>query len=527
MSDKLSVVFIQIDSLNRHFLRCYGNDWVETPNLTAFAERAAIFDNHYTGSLPCMPARREIWAGTEEFWWRGWGPLEPWDRPIAHLARQADLPIMTHLVTDHYHFFEWGSHSYFYDFHGYDFIRGHEFDNWRTDPIREVPAWAERMLEVRGEGGVTYLRNVQGFEHEEDFFAPQVMRTTAEWLDRNHEHPQFYLHVDSFDVHEPFHIPEPYRSMYTDYDYRRYNPWPNYGRVDEGAAAIDHEELEWVRAQFAGKLTMVDRWLGHVFDRLDRHNLWERTCVIVTTDHGHYLGEHGWIGKPAAPLYHTLCHIPLLVWYPDGPYNGKRISATTQTVDHYATVLELLGLSAPTSANIHSRSYMSLLRGEKEAHREVAFYGYHNKRIGVTADDGEWTLLRYHGPDLAEGYQYTHQVEQTEGFGFPQRDSRHFEFPHLEAGRWIPGISMPVWRVSMRNDWGHHQPLWIGDLLFHNPTDPEQSNNVIEQHPDVVQRLERMVFDHAQAIQAPDEQIRRLRLKDDASSALHLGQGRA
>lgn len=77
MSEKLSLIVIQLDSLSRHFLYAYGNDWVYTPTLQAFTERACTFDQHYVGSLPCMPARREIWAGTEEFWWRPWGPLEP------------------------------------------------------------------------------------------------------------------------------------------------------------------------------------------------------------------------------------------------------------------------------------------------------------------------------------------------------------------------------------------------------------------------------------------------------------------
>jgi hypothetical protein len=54
MSDHLNVILIQIDSLNRHFLSCYGNDWVQAPNLATFAQKAAVFDNH----LPCMPARR-------------------------------------------------------------------------------------------------------------------------------------------------------------------------------------------------------------------------------------------------------------------------------------------------------------------------------------------------------------------------------------------------------------------------------------------------------------------------------------
>lgn len=291
MSPNLSVIVIQIDSLNRHFLPCYGNTWIQAPTLAAFAQRAAAFDQHFVGSLPCMPARRELWTGTAEWWWRGWGPLEPWDQTLAYVAGRHG--VTTQLVTDHYHLFEWGSHSYPYDYAGYDFIRGHEYDNWRTDPLKSVPPWAERMVERLGDVAKNYLRNVQHFQHEADFFAPQVMQTTADWLDRNHEQPHFFLHVDCFDVHEPFHIPEPYRSLYTDDDHRRYSPWPLYGRVDDGRSALRAAELDWVRAQFAGKLTMVDTWLARVFERLDRYNLWERTCVIVTTDHGHYLGDHG------------------------------------------------------------------------------------------------------------------------------------------------------------------------------------------------------------------------------------------
>ncbi len=56
-----------MDSLNRHFLSVYGNDWVRTPNLARFAARSVTFDNHWIGSAPCMPARRDILAGRFNF----------------------------------------------------------------------------------------------------------------------------------------------------------------------------------------------------------------------------------------------------------------------------------------------------------------------------------------------------------------------------------------------------------------------------------------------------------------------------
>jgi len=507
MHEPLSLILIQLDSLNRHFLSCYGAGWVQTPNLDAFARRAAVFNKHFTGSLPCMPARREIWTGTEEFWWRGWGPLEPWDRPIAYLARRAG--VVTHLVTDHYHFWEWGSHSYPYDFHGTEFIRGHEMDNWRSDGPRTVPAWAAKMVERRGEDAMVYLRNTQDFAAEQDYFGPRVMRAAAEWLDRAHELPRFYLHIDSFDVHEPFHIPQPDRSLYSDDDPNAYNPWPRYGRVDQGPAELEAAELAWVRAQFAGKLTMVDRWLGQVWERLDRYRLWERTCVIVSTDHGHYLGEHGWIGKPAAPLYHTLCHIPLLVWHPALRQPGEQIDAMTQTVDLYATALELLGVEAARGVPSHSRSFAPVLRGETATHRPYAVYGYNNKRIGITA--GQWTLLRDHDADRAPPALYTHNVQQGLAFGMGQREQRPLSFPDIVAGRFIRGVDTPVWRITWPQDWARDQPP-RGDLLFHNPSDPEQERSVAHERRDEVRRLETLLREHAVALGAPDEALARLHL---------------
>jgi arylsulfatase A-like enzyme len=505
--DPLSVVLIQIDSLSRHFLTTYGNDWVRTPNLTDLAARSAVFEQHYAGSLPCMPARREIWTGTEEHWWRPWAPLEPWDQPVAYLAGRAG--ITTGLVTDHYHFFEWGAHSYAYDFDSYEFIRGHEHDNWRSDPVRAAPDWAAAMMRDWPETEL-YVRNVLDFRREEDFFAPQVMTAAATWLERNRERERFYLHVDSFDVHEPFHVPEPYRSMYTDLDYRAFSPWARYGRSDDPEMGFTPNYLEWLRAQFAGKLTMVDTWLGRVLDTLDKHKLLERTAVIVTTDHGHYLGEHDRVGKPGSPLWHTLTHLPLIAWLPDGPRNGQRVQATTQTVDLYATVLDLLGVLPPEREYVHSRSFEPVLRGRRDAHRDRAVFGYASERAGITA--GGWTLLRDQDPHLAPAHWYTHEVAHVNTRSVPARHNRAFEYPDLEAGRFIPGLATPVWRMPAGSYGVRNLQPPRPDLLYDNAPDSDQQRNLASERPDKVAELESLLREHARALQAPEEQLRRLRL---------------
>jgi arylsulfatase A-like enzyme len=67
-----NAIVILLDSLNRHMLGAYGGLEFATPNLDAFARRALRFEKHYTGSLPCIPARHDILCGAIDFLWRPW-----------------------------------------------------------------------------------------------------------------------------------------------------------------------------------------------------------------------------------------------------------------------------------------------------------------------------------------------------------------------------------------------------------------------------------------------------------------------
>ena len=102
----LNVICILMDSMNRHFLPAYGNDWVLTPNLQRLQQRGVTFDRCFIGSMPCMPARRDLWTGVQEFLWRPWGSLEPFDQPLPRTLK-AD-GVFTGLVSDHYHLWERG-----------------------------------------------------------------------------------------------------------------------------------------------------------------------------------------------------------------------------------------------------------------------------------------------------------------------------------------------------------------------------------------------------------------------------------
>lgn len=501
----MNVLFISIDSLNRHFLKRYGQPVelkVPTPNLDRFAERAVTFDTHYAGSLPCMPARREYFTGVQEFLWRAWGPTEPFDVTLPLAARRAGA--ITQLITDHFHYFQHGSHGYYQDYHGFEFVRGHEYDAWKTAPKDPDPRLlqqikAEDPHDLGFMNRVAYARNVAGFTREEDFFAPKLFGAAAQWLEHNHAHAKWLLVVDSFDVHEPFHCPEPYASMFTDEDPQ--DPelvnWPYYGRTDQGQSRLSERQVAFVRAQYAGKLAMVDTWLGKVLDRLDALALWDDTTIIITTDHGHFLGEHGWMGKPRAPMYNVLTHTPLFIWHPESAFKGQRVSALTSAVDLYATMTEALAAEVP--AVTHSKSLLPLVKGEVSSHRDWALYGYWGSTVNVT--DGHYTLLMPCREDVPAYTYGTMMMNPHRWFVPPQAQK------DAEAGRFLPYTDTPVWRYPDKSYTRHELPL-----LFDVRADPWQRENLAGQGLQDEARMRQLLINALQDLQVPDEQYDRLAL---------------
>ncbi|HEU5362971.1 MAG TPA: sulfatase-like hydrolase/transferase [Gaiellaceae bacterium] len=490
----MNVLLVLVDSLNRADVPAYGTAEVPLPNLDRLARRAFRFDNHFVGSLPCMPARRELYAGFKEFLWRPWGPLEPADARLPRLVQRAGL--RTAIVTDHYHYWEESANGYVQSFQQTELVRGHEWDNWRGPvPADErLPAWVERIERWRPGAGRRYYANVRDFETEEDFFPARTFRAAAARLASLRA--PFFLQVESFDVHEPFHVPEPYRSRFGDpADDDRFTLWPPYQDPDALAAfmaATSPEELAFVRARYLGKVAMVDRWLGVLLDVLDERALWDDTAVLFTTDHGHDLGTGGVFGKQY-PHRDSHARIPLLVWHPGFPGDGRGIDALTSTVDLFATVAELAGGGAEPR---HGRSLVPLLAGAA-GERDGLLYGTFGQ--GVCCTDGEWTIFKS-PPGRGPLYAYSSLLVESQdikGIGTP-----------VEHGLFVPGVPLPQWRIP-----AEVRPLSHEDFLFHRPTDPAQERNLWDAEPTQRERMLDLLRALVESEGAPPEQLVRLGLQ--------------
>ncbi|MFL6031564.1 MAG: sulfatase-like hydrolase/transferase, partial [Rubrobacteraceae bacterium] len=348
---EMNVVLIIIDSLRKDHVGAYGNSWIKTPSLDAFARESLRFTRAYPESLPTICARRAIHTGFRTFPYKdrpseqrhapayGWLPIP---REQATLAETLEARgYQTMLVTDTYHQFR-PPMDFNRGFDTYHWIRGQEKDHYR--PI--LPASDEEIQEhylLHGEAlkARQYLANTRDRETEEDWFAPRVFLRATEFLEAASKREPFFLVVDNYDPHEPWDPPEKYTSLYYPEGYDGPEPFTSiYGRDDY----LTERQLRRMRALYAGEVTMVDRWLGRFLDRMDELDLFENTFLILLSDHGHALGEHGYTGKPHYALWPELTDIVFMIRHPEGTRGGETSDYYASTHDVAPTILGFLGI---------------------------------------------------------------------------------------------------------------------------------------------------------------------------------------
>lgn len=421
----MRTILILLDTLNRRYLSAYGGEGVKTPHIDRLADRSAVFEQHWSGSLPCMPARRDILTGRTAFLEKGWGGIEPFDRTLAAALRNEG--IFSHIVTDHYHYFATGGENYCQSFDTWDFHRGQEHDPWFSYAGKR-----EQAIPHYGRFSIQRELNVMSMKGEASYPGPRTMDAACDWLERNKNEDRFFLMVEAFDPHEPFDaMPDDLALYGDDYVGPRYD-WPNYGDVDVPEEAESH-----LRRRYAANLTMIDRALGRLLDTMDRHGLWEDTLVIFTTDHGFLLGEHRQMGKNVMHVYNELAHLPLMISMPGVDCAGKRIRALTQNIDLMPTILDYMGAAVPGTVKGHS--LLPLVKGTAEKVRDAAIFGYHGMAVNVT--DGRYTYMRAPAnEDNSPCYAYTAMPTTFRAYLDAERRE------DIEAGRFLAYTDYPVFR---------------------------------------------------------------------------------
>lgn len=391
----MNVICIMLDSFRQDHVSFYhgGNPVFEnvpacqTPVLDAFAQECIVFDNAYPEALPTIPARTQLFTGQRTLPYRPWQPLTQEDISIADIFRAEGY--ICGLITDCYHFRAPGM-NFHRGFHAYRWIRGQEYDPWMSHPTkRNLDDYVNENYDDIWRGRVAqFLSNTDSFTEEKDWFAGQVVDEAIDWLTRNRPHPHLFAWIDSFDPHEPWDPPFRF-DTYTD---------PNYSGkrliLPMGGQAKDWsttDEIHHIQGLYAGEAAFVDHCLGRLFQALEDLGYYDDSVIILLADHGHPLGDHGKFLKGTDRLYNELLKVPFMVRLPGGE-GARRTQSIVQFHDVLPTLLDLLGM-AGNATSMHGKSFLPVLRGDEDTHREVIITGFHEGTERCLRDT-KWSYIQ-------------------------------------------------------------------------------------------------------------------------------------
>ena len=492
----MRTIMVMFDSLNRHMLPPYAPDtWVHAPNFARLAQRTATFDRSYVCSMPCMPARRDFHTGRPNFLHTGWGGLEPFDDSVPQMLQ--DAGVYTHLVSDHYHYWEDGGATFHGRYNTWQFIRGQEGDPY-VGQVAEPRKPNHMNPRERREDWV----NREHQQRLQDLPQNQTFDAGLAFIERNHDQDNWFLQLETFDPHEPFVSHRSFKDRYpSDYDGALFD-WPAYREVTETP-----EQVAEARRNYAALLSMCDARLGDILDMMDRHDMWQDTMLIVWTDHGYMLGEHNCWAKNWMPMYEEVAHTPFFMWDPRQPdAAGTRRDALVQpAIDLGPTLLRSFGLEPTADMLGHD---LAPVMADDTAVRDAAIFGYHNQHVNIT--DGRYVYMRQGRADVPCP-SYTLMPMSMRGFKMnPSTDVSLAEPFSFTKG-------MPVLKFMRKRPEREPHPDLTTHLLYDLKTDPGQSSTAADGEAE--QRLKRRMAELMHACDAPPAQYVRMALEPEAEAA--------
>lgn len=358
-----NVIIILIDTLRADHLSCYGYEHRTTPCIDQIAAEGVLYEKAISPAAWTPPAHASLFTGaypSRHGVDRSHLVLDPTLLPLPEVLRNHGY--RTYGVSSNY----WLSRETRFD-RGFD----HFVHSWQLVQAGGANAPLQRQHrkhalgldtlphdpQKRGIGHIfshtlnslyeratqTLRRTLHAYDDGAWRVNYQVRRWISEW--RRHEQP-FFAFLHYMEPHIRYAAPGRYHTMHlpTNLQRQRVNkvnqdPW----RYLTGQIEMDEEDFFILKGLYDGEISYVDARVGQLYTLLREHGLLQDTLLILTSDHGENLGEHGLMDH-AYCLYDTLLHVPLIVCGPTEFLPGQRITQQVQTLDLFPTILNITGI---------------------------------------------------------------------------------------------------------------------------------------------------------------------------------------
>lgn len=434
----MNILFIMYDQLRFDYLSCAGHPHLDTPNFDRVAAKGVRFTNAYVQSPICGASRMSFYTGryvsSHGAAWNGF-PLRVGEQTMGDHLRNSGMDCWligkTHMKVDVEGMERLGLAS--------DSVIGARqaecgFDNWVRDdglwgagpdgfydekrsPYNEYlkskgyPSenpWADfANAGIDAEGNKTsgwMFANADQPANirEEDSETPWLTRQTIDFIDQ--AKAPWCAHVSYIKPHWPYIVPAPYHNMFGPEhvpdavrdECEREDPQPVFGAYMQNKVATAFQ-LEDVRQKvipaYMGLIKQCDDQLGVLLDHLEATGQQEDTMIVLTSDHGDYLGDH-WLGEK--DLFHEQSvKIPMIIFDPRpeaDPSRGTSCDALVEAIDLVPTFVEAAGGEVKRNI-LEGRSLLPWLRGETPEWRNFAISEFDYSptpqaiKLGLEPDD--------------------------------------------------------------------------------------------------------------------------------------------
>ena len=530
----MNILFIMYDQLRFDYLSCAGHPHLQTPNFDRVAKMGMRFTNAYVQSPVCGSSRMCFYTGryaaSHGAQWNNF-PLRVGEQTVADHLRKLGMNSWiigkTHMKADAEGMARLGLAP--------DSQIGARqaecgFDNWCRDDglwgygpdgfYDEKRSPYNEFLKSKGyesenpwadfaNAGITDKQIASGWMfrnadkpaniREEHSETPWLTSETIRFLDKT-EGP-WMAHVSFIKPHWPYIVPAPYHNMYganhvpsaTRHEIERENPHPVYGAYMENKIASAFQRNE-VRAKvipaYMGLIKQCDVQLGRLLNHLETSGKMDDTMIVLTSDHGDYLGDH-WLGEK--DLFHEQSvKIPMIIYDPRKSADkarGKTCDALVESIDLAATFVEFAGGIVPEHI-IEGSSLIPWLSGEIPSWREyvISEYDYsatpQAAKLGIEPKNARLFMVfdgRYKLMHSADGFRpmlFDLKMDPDEFYDLGEspdhQDARDKLFAHLHE--WGLRMSQRVTRSEedIKNMGGRSMRRGILPFMYDGTEVPEE-----------------------------------------------------
>jgi arylsulfatase A-like enzyme len=356
----MNVLLITLDQFRGDSLGCAGHPIVQTPNLDQLAAEGLHLRCHYSQCAPCSPGRASLYTGMYQSNHRvvaNGTPLDARFDNIAKAARRAGYVPTLFGYTDQSIDPREANGPQDPRLQDYEEVLPGFDLGFRLGPGRPM-LWTD-WLKDQGydlpEDAMAAIATEPN-RHEDLSLSAFLTDKFIDWIGQQDK--PWFAHLSQFRPHEPFAAAGRFATMYDPADMvDPISPAADRHPLHEGlmrhpllAAPVDPDAMRRLRAQYLGMVSEADHQLGRVFDALRSLGQWNDTLIVVTSDHGEQLGDHGLMQKLG--FFEGSFHILGIIRDPrPGKSRGGVVDRFTENIDLFPTLCDAMGLAVPAQCD--------------------------------------------------------------------------------------------------------------------------------------------------------------------------------